>query len=178
MAKVILFRGKAGVGKTTLSSRVSKELSIPVVRKDDVYDSIAPYIENYEITNKACYDILYRIIETNLSNGIDIIVDAGFHDIDQVLQFKRWVKSKKGYFISILCICSNEEIWAERFNKRKLNLQPNNLITDFHKLKIHYKDLETELLENEIILDSIDDIYILIEKTCKEINVVLSNNRN
>ncbi|MGJ0847591.1 AAA family ATPase [Tissierella praeacuta] len=89
MAKVILFRGKAGVGKTTLSSRVSKELSIPVVRKDDVYDSIAPYIENYEITNKACYDILYRIIGTNLSNGIDIIVDAGFHDIDQVLQFKR-----------------------------------------------------------------------------------------
>ncbi|MBU5311125.1 hypothetical protein KQI38_03730 [Tissierella carlieri] len=67
---------------------------------------------------------------------------------------------------------------AERFNKRKLDPQPNNLITDFHKLKIHYKDLETESLKNEIILDSIDDINILIEKVCKEISVFLSNKRN
>ena len=87
------------------------------------------------------------------------------------MQFKRWVKSKEGYFISILCICSNEEIWEERFNKRKLNPQPNNLITDFHKLKIHYKDLKTKSLENETILDAINDINILTEKACREISV-------
>jgi 2-phosphoglycerate kinase len=171
MAKVILFRGKAGVGKTTLSSEISEGLNIPVIRKDDIYDSISFYIENHEIRNRACYDIMYKIIETNLSAGIDIIVDAGFHYIDQVLQFKTWVRSKNGDFISLLCICSNEEIWAERFNERRFNPQPNNLITDFNELKIHYKDLSTESLENETILDTINNIDILIEKALKEIDI-------
>lgn len=171
MTKVILFRGKAGVGKTTLSTKISEDLNIPVVRKDDIYDSIAVYIDNHETRNKACYDILYKIIETNLLGGVDIIVDAGFHYIDQVLKFESWVKSRNVDFISLLCICSNEKVWAERFNKRKLNPQPNNLITDFNELKIHYKDLSTKSLENEIVLDTINDISILVEKALRNIGV-------
>ena len=47
MNKVILFRGKAGVGKTTLSNESSKRLNIPVLRKDDIYDAVASYIEEH-----------------------------------------------------------------------------------------------------------------------------------
>ena len=37
MAKVILFRGKAGVGKTTLSSEISKGLRIHSVIYDNIW---------------------------------------------------------------------------------------------------------------------------------------------
>lgn len=86
MSKVIVFRGKAGVGKTTISNRVGQQLIIPIIRKDDIYDSIAIYVDKHELRNKACYDTLYKILETNILSGIDIIVDAGFHYLDQVLQ--------------------------------------------------------------------------------------------
>lgn len=59
MGKVIVFRGKAGVGKTAISNEISRMLNIPVIRKDDIYDSIANYVDNHELRNKACYNTLY-----------------------------------------------------------------------------------------------------------------------
>lgn len=169
MEKVIVFRGKAGVGKTTISNEVGKKLNMPIIRKDDIYDSIASYVNNHENRNKACYATLYKILESNILNGLDVIVDAGFHCLDQILHFKTWVLNKNAIFVPLLCICSDEDIWAERFNKRSLNPRPNNLITDFEELKLHYKDLRTEPLKNEIILDTIYNIDILVENAIAEI---------
>ncbi|CAH1217093.1 hypothetical protein PAECIP111891_04550 [Paenibacillus allorhizoplanae] len=41
MSKIILFRGMAGTGKSTLSRALAKKLQLPVLHKDDIYDSIA-----------------------------------------------------------------------------------------------------------------------------------------
>ena len=164
MAKVIVFRGKAGVGKTTISNAVAQKLRIPVIRKDDVYDPFAAYVESHEIKNRACYDVLYRIVETNLSNGLNVIVDAGFHSMEDIMRFRNWTISKDAIFISFLCICSDEDIWAERFNRRSQDPKPNNLITDFNDLKLHYGDLKTDALADETILDSIDNIDTLVDK--------------
>lgn len=38
---VILFRGRAGVGKTTLSSALGKRLQIMVIHEDDIFDKVA-----------------------------------------------------------------------------------------------------------------------------------------
>ena len=169
MAKVIVFRGKAGVGKTTISTEVGKKLNIQILRKDDIYDSIAGYIDNHEMRNRACYDTLYKILETNILNDVDVIVDAGFHNLSQAVQFRTWVLSKNAIFVPLLCVCSNEELWAERFNRRRINPKPNNLITDFNDLRLHYEDLKTEPLEKEIILDSVDHIEKLVERAAIEI---------
>lgn len=164
MPKVILFRGKAGVGKTTLSNIVGKALNIPIIRKDDIYDSIAGYIDDHEMINRACYNTVYKILETNIANDIDVIVDAGFHYIDQVLRFKTWVTGKKADFVPLLCVCSDEELWKQRFNRRGINPKANNLITDFEKLKLHYEDLITHPLGDEIILDTVDNLDSLKDK--------------
>lgn len=169
MGKIIVIRGKAGVGKTTISNELGKKLNMPVIRKDDIYDSIAPHVDNHEDRNKACYNTLYKILDSNIVNGVDIIVDAGFHYLDQILEFRSWVLSKDAIFVPMLCICSNEDVWAERFNKRSLNPQPNNLITDFEELKLHYKDLKTEALKDEMILDTVNNIDMLVEQAINEI---------
>jgi len=169
MARVIVFRGKAGVGKTTISTMVGKKLNMPVFAKDDIYDSIAGYVDNHEMRNRACYDTLYKILETNILNDVDVIVDAGFHNLSQAVQFRTWVLSKNAIFVPLLCVCSNEELWAERFNRRRINPKPNNLITDFNDLRLHYEDLKTEPLEKEIILDSVDHIEKLVERAAIEI---------
>ncbi len=162
MVKVIVFRGKAGVGKTTISTAVAQKLNIPIIRKDDIYDSIARHVESHELRNAACYDILYRIVETNLLCGLNVVVDAGFHRLEDILQFKTWIQNINATFVSLLCICSDENIWAERIKKRSVNPKPNNLITDFNNLKLHYGDLEAEALINEKILDTVERIDNLI----------------
>lgn len=170
MSKVILFRGKAGVGKTTVSNIVGKTLNIPIIRKDDIYDSISGYIDNHEMINKACYNTIYKILDTNITNGVDVIVDAGFHYMDQVLNFKTWVTGKKADFVPLLCVCSDEELWKQRFNRRRMNPQANNLIIDFEQLKLHYGDLVTHPLDNEIILDTVDNLDSLKDKAIVRIN--------
>jgi len=169
MAKVIVFRGKAGVGKTTISDAVSQALDIPVIRKDDIYDSLATCVEGHEIRNRACYDVLHKIVETNLSNGLDVIIDAGFHRLEDILQLRNWALEKNATLVSFLCICSDENIWAERFNKRYMDPKPNNLITDFNALKLHYGDLKTGALVGEKILDTIDNIDDLVADAILEI---------
>ena len=76
MGTVYLFRGKAATGKTTLSSRLSQKLAIPVFRKDDITDAIksGEYLTDRGAGNALCYDILCCILQTNLSCA-DFIVD-------------------------------------------------------------------------------------------------------
>ncbi|ENQ3104086.1 AAA domain-containing protein [Bacillus sp. 491mf] len=164
MTQVILFRGKAGTGKTTISNAVGAQLHIPVIHKDDLYDSIAEHITNHVIRNKICFDILFRLLESSLSCNATVIIDFGYNHLDDVLNLKSWIEQREGILISILCTCSDETVWAHRLKERKTNPQPNQLITDLHELKKHYSTINAELLEDELQLDCIEDIHLLTEK--------------
>jgi 2-phosphoglycerate kinase len=170
MSKVILFRGKAGVGKSHLSSFVGQALNIAIIRKDDIYDSIAEYVEKHDDRNEICHETINRFLTTNISCGTDVIVDTSCHYINQVLDFKEWVLGQGAGVKSIVCICSDERLWANRFNKRKLDPKPNNLITDFEVLRGHYKNLNTDAIDGELILDTVEDINELIKKAIQYIN--------
>ncbi|HDX9578783.1 TPA: AAA family ATPase [Bacillus pseudomycoides] len=164
MTQVILFRGKMGTGKTTLSNAVGTQLHIPVIHKDDLYDSIADHITDHFIRNKICFDILFRLLESTLACKATIIIDFGYNHLDDVLKLKSWIEQREGILTSISCICSDESVWAHRLNERKTNPQPNQLITDLHELKQHYSTINTDLLEDELQLDCIEDIRVLTEK--------------
>ncbi|MCR2805281.1 ATP-binding protein [Paenibacillus soyae] len=63
MSGVILIRGKSGTGKTALSTELSKRLGLPVLRKDDLYDSVADFIPEHGDRNRVSFDILYRFLQ-------------------------------------------------------------------------------------------------------------------
>ena len=58
--KVILFRGMPGVGKTYLSTLLSKENKYTIIRKDDIYDIIYASIDSHKERNKVCYNLMYK----------------------------------------------------------------------------------------------------------------------
>jgi len=164
MSNVILLRGRAGVGKTTISNELAKSLRIAILRKDDIYDSIVDYIQDHDTRNKLCYQSMYQIMQTNLKCNADLIVDAPFPDIKELQQ---WITRHNGILKPILCICSDEELWARRFNQRKLDPKPNNVITDFDEMKRHYGELSLSPIEDELVLDSIHDIDVLLAQAQK-----------
>ncbi|WP_019637775.1 AAA family ATPase [Paenibacillus fonticola] len=164
MSIIILFRGKAGTGKSTLSDELGKRLHIPVLHKDDIYDSVAGYVSEHDLRNQICFEFLYRFLETIIHSKAAIILDFGLNHFHDAQKLKGWIENRGGELKVFHCICSDESIWSERLTDRSINPLPNQLITNLAELKKHYKDATTELLEGEIILDTVQDKEILVNQ--------------
>lgn len=174
MSKIILFRGKSGTGKSTLSNELGKRLKLPILHKDDIYDSVAGFIPEHDLRNKISFDFLYRFLQTVIDSGAMIILDFGFNNTDGVRRFKTWIEERGGELITFLCTCSNESIWSERLAERSVNPLPNQLITNLNELKEYYKNIKTENLEGELILDTVNEIQPLIDRV--EAHILKQNN--
>ncbi|OPA75096.1 hypothetical protein BVG16_21020 [Paenibacillus selenitireducens] len=172
MSDIILFRGRPGVGKTTISDQLSSQLHIPIIRKDDFYDVIAGYHDDHEQRNKVSYGILFRLLESNKKMNGSFILDFPFNQEEDMNRFSNWLKEHNYDLKSVLCICSNEKIWAERFNVRCINPKPNQLITDFLELKKYYVDLSIKPFEGELVVDTIDKLETIMNKITNYINRV------
>ena len=162
MSYIILFRGKAGVGKSEISTKIGEYFNYPIIRKDDIYDSLASVVNEHESRNILCRKVILEILRTNKTNGINFILDYSLNHSNQIEIFRNDIV-KIGYnILSFLCTCNDINVWQERFEKRKLNPKPNNLITDFGQILEHYKNVENMPIKDEILLDTTPNIKILI----------------
>ena len=152
--KIILFRGRPGSGKTTLSHVFAGKTHFPILRKDDFYDPISNYIEEHQKRNILSHDILYKILQSNIHTETTFILDFAFQTPADYSLIKNWCIEGEIEFKSILVTCSNEKVWADRFNKRAENPLPNQLITNFDELKKHYGTMEIGAEENELVVDT------------------------
>jgi predicted kinase len=79
MAKLIVFGGFAGTGKTTISSRLSSELGFPLLSSDALRQVVG---SSRGITSAGvnagwiAYDVLFNLCEDFLDRGISTIVDT------------------------------------------------------------------------------------------------------
>lgn len=170
MAEVILLRGRPGVGKTTVSNSLQARLHVPIIRKDDIYDAVAGYNDSHELRNRMSYDILYNMLETNRLLHGRVILDFPFNRAEDMRRFDERVREQGLSLRPILCVCSDERIWAERFEARKLAPRPNQLITDFEELKRHYGDLSIDPIEGELIVDTVENIGAILERILDYLN--------
>jgi|GEM_PF-824628 len=161
---IILFRGRPGVGKSTVSNAFAKERKLPIFRKDDIYDSAASYVEDHLVRNKISYDSLFKILESNISSGTRIILDYPFQRDEEVINLQKWCKERNLHLVSILVICSNREVWKVRFNKRSESPAPNQLITDLDELERHYGNLDLKPLEGEITVDTVESVESILKQ--------------
>ncbi|MFD0697649.1 AAA family ATPase [Paenibacillus sp. GCM10027628] len=155
MPKIILFRGRAGTGKSTISNELAKRLNVPVLHKDDIYDSVAGFVPEHGSRNKICFDFLYRFLENVIHSNTAIILDYGLNNIEDVRKLEKWIADRGGELKTIHCVCSDESTWSERLTKRSINPLPNQLITNLSELKEHYKNICQEFSEGELILDTV-----------------------
>ncbi|SDD49605.1 Predicted kinase [Paenibacillus sp. UNCCL117] len=154
MARIILFRGKAGTGKSTLSNELARILQLPVLHKDDIYDSVAGFVPEHSSRNQICFDILYRFLEHTIGANAAVILDFGFNNLEDVGRLEGWIEARGGELIKIRCVCSDETVWSDRLAVRKARPLPNQLITSLSGLKEHYKNSGPDFIEDELIVDT------------------------
>jgi len=162
--EIILFRGRPGVGKSTLSKAFAKEKGLVLLSKDDLYDPLANRIADHSVKNVLSYQLLYQLLEANLSTDVCLALDFPFQNDEDLAMIEAWSKKHKISLKSVLVTCSDEYVWAERFNQRAENPKPNQLITDFVELKKHYKDV-MQLLpkKGELVVDSSDPLEDMLK---------------
>ncbi|WEG12260.1 hypothetical protein PU629_19425 [Pullulanibacillus sp. KACC 23026] len=89
--------------------------------------------------------------------------------MDDVEMLESWVTQRQGELKTILCMCKDKTVWAERLNKRKLNLLPNQLLTDVEELEEYYSKVRMGILTDELVLDTTLETDKLVEQAIRYI---------
>ena len=180
MGNVFIFRGKAATGKTTLSNLIARELSIPIFRKDDIVDALktSKNIRKENINNEVCYNILYRMIQTNLDLKTDFILDIALGDKKNAECFFQRLNFHNNKVIRFFLVCSNENEWKRRHMERLLNPQPNQSFQSFEHVLDHYRNSDTNPFDDEYIVDNVGTVEESFTAIMKTINSFKSSDVN
>lgn len=173
MSNILIFRGKAATGKTYITDKLSNKLKIAVIRKDDIYNSISKHDLDNPIINMMSYDILAKIIQTNVDTNCNLIVDIGLYNNLYLEQFLSKISFKDSNLHQFLCICSDGQEWNSRIEKRFRNPLPNQFFKTVEEANKYYDKLNGEALENEITIDSMKGISDIMEMIYRELKADL-----
>lgn len=154
MANLYLFRGISATGKTTITNRIGRIHKMPVFRKDDVYDNILLNLGHGD-KNTISYDVLASMINSNLELGNDIIVDLALAHKLYIEGFLKKINIGQNKLVPFFFICSNKEVWKNRWKERLKNPTPNQLFMSLEEIDDYYAKMDFSLMENEIIIDSV-----------------------
>ncbi len=164
MSKIILFRGKAATGKSLITNILGEEVNIAIIRKDDIYDSLSMNNLEHSVINKISYDIMGKIIQTNVDADCDLILDISLSHNPYLEQFLSKIEFKGSKLYQFLCICSDDREWGDRLKSRFNNPKPNQLFKSVKEAEEHYKQYHIEPMKHEIVLDSAKDISIIMKE--------------
>lgn len=170
MNRILLFRGKAGTGKSFITNKLGKKLNISIIRKDDIFNGLLVDKVDYSLGNRLTYNILANIVQTNINSNCDLILDVGLYHYPYVKEFLSKLDLKDAKLYEFLCICSDDKEWDRRLKLRKDSSLASEVFTSIKEANEHYSKYVVEGNKDEIILDSVEDIETIIDKICNEIN--------
>ncbi len=172
MGTVYIFRGKAATGKSTLANMLAKKLAIPVFCKDDVVDALksSENIDKGSINNEVCYNILYKIIQTNLDLNTDFILDIALGDRNNAKWFFGRLDFKDNKVLKFFIDCSDEDEWKRRHIERLKNPLLHQSFQTIEHVIEHYKLADIYPFEDEYIIDSNESVEESFEAISKIIS--------
>lgn len=166
---IIIFRGKAATGKTMISNELSKRKSIPILRKDDIFDILLRNAIDVSAANTATYDIMADIIQSHIETKSDLIVDIALSHTPFFEIFLSKFKIADSQVKYYLCDCSDDEIWKSRIKDRFVNPKPNQFFKSTDEAARHYEKHDITPLIMEVRIDSIRPLGRIIEEIMNDL---------
>ncbi|MEM7126930.1 MAG: ATP-binding protein [Chloroflexota bacterium] len=119
---LLIINGAPGSGKTHLSRRLSKELQLPLLSKDDIKEGISDVlgVKDRAWSKKlggASFDALFVLLERQLEAGISCIVETAFIPRFNTPRFLELKERYGCHPFEIYCYAQSSTL-AERFNQR------------------------------------------------------------
>lgn len=162
--QIILFRGRPGVGKTTITNAYIQNRNCCLLRKDDLYDVSSEIVLEHSDRNRISYNGLYKILESNVSSNAFIVLDYPFQHEGDFELIRNWC-SKHGVDLkSVLVTCSDKELWSKRLLDRSQNPAPNQLVTSYETFEKMYGTMIIEPEQGELVVDTINDLNFILNQ--------------
>jgi predicted kinase len=124
--QLIAMRGMSGCGKSTVSRALSKRLGWPLIDKDDIYDIVDGHSSE---AGGLSYDTMFNVARRQLLQGLSVICDSPLTLNISYENARRVATETHATLLIVECICSDEQAWSQRINRRKqLKLPAHHLI--------------------------------------------------
>src|SRR5579871_6024884 len=129
---LITMRGLSGCGKSAVSRALGKQLGCPVIDKDDVKDILDGHTPE---AGPLAYETMFNVARRQLIQGLDVICDSPLTFRISYEKAQLIATGTHASLVIVECICSNEQEWSQRINRRKQLHLPAHHQTDWDTLQ-------------------------------------------
>lgn len=133
--RLVVLKGSAGSGKSTLGRALARHLRWPLIDKDDIKDVLHEHCPD---AGPLSYEVMFRIARTQLLLGASVVCDSPLADHRAYEHAVRIVEETEALLAVIECECSDEAAWQQRIEGRKALRLPSHHQTDwqvFHAMR-------------------------------------------
>jgi predicted kinase len=152
--KLVLFSGLPGTGKSTLASRLARELHTPLLCIDDVLGEV-PEGAGIEFWDSKVA-ILLRLAEVQLELGLSVILDSVFMNMDRH-HAQELARKHNARFYPIYVFISDAKVWKQRVNERYDEMNNKGVATweRIQRQRAHFRPWAPE---TALFIDSLESV--------------------
>ncbi|MBU0660804.1 ATP-binding protein [Patescibacteria group bacterium] len=178
---LIIVNGHPGTGKTTIAKKLSKLLSLPLISKDDIKESLFDTLgvkdrEWSKTLGGASIKLLFDIAENHIATHNSIIIENAFIPKYDIKNIQELINKHPHYLpIELYCTC-DEALRQKRFIDRNEsgNRHPGHVDSWNYNFSNKDTDRSLKLNEHVITLDTTDFDKININDIAQNIQTLLN----
>jgi predicted kinase len=157
---LIMMKGLAGSGKSTLSRALSRHLGWPLIDKDDVRDLLDDHIL---AAGGLAYDIMFNIARRQLSQGLSVICDSPLTGGMAYEHAQSLAGETHASLAIVECYCSDESLWRQRINDRMALQLPTHHQTDWEAFQVfrrqHHAQGDDAITHPHLMVDTVKSLH-------------------
>ncbi|NOK60358.1 MAG: ATP-binding protein [Chloroflexi bacterium AL-W] len=162
---LIALKGHPGSGKSAIARALSRQLSIPLIDKDDIKDILNGICTD---AGGLAYMTMFNIARCQLTQGLSVICDSPLSEVGGYTAASCVARDTGTNLVVVECICSSPEEWQRRIEHRAALRLPSHHITTWADLAEHLhrreKSSNYPIKDPYLIIDTVGSFDETVEQ--------------